>query len=694
MSTYATTTDKFPVEAGSIELTSPPVPIEEDFTVLDPTYASIVPDNAEYMLSFEDLCVETIPSRVKDAAVDAFNEKVYNMFHRNAAKNYSTRVTPPKKLIKNINGLITGGLCAIMGPSGSGKTTFLSTLALRLDNSKMKMTGSVKLNGKAYNKSLLKAISGYVMQDDLVHTEITVFETLLYTAQLRMPKGVTTEQIKKRINEVINLVDISHCRNVVIGDSRFKGISGGERKRLCIAMELLSKPQLLFLDEPTSGLDSANALAISRVLKHLSANRSVTVVCTIHQPQSKIFELFDNLILMKSGMIIYQGNACTAVDYFEKQGYPLPKTSSQPDHLIDILLPDYEHNEEEKSASEKYNIIISSEIAEFSNHDHCKFDNVRVAIKQSYLVSLPEPVKKELVDWWSQFCVLTRRSFYFHLKRYDILLMNVFITMLVATFICMSTWYKIGTGKYSSTRRQPALFFCVIHQGIVSSLQGMHSFPLERAIMLRERSAGSYHVSAYFLAKTISDMFVQLFPPIIFTCIVYPIIGFQSSAKKFFIFMAFMILDSAAATALTNMVSCFCVSIQMSTVLMAATYEIVRLYGGWFISPAQISSYADWKFADTLSYIKYAFVAVSLNENDGLVITCAMSERTPAYAIGDQTTSNCKISPLTTMPYDGSNYNSYYGYDSYTISECAGALVGYILIARFLSYIALRFIKV
>jgi hypothetical protein len=127
---------------------------------------------------------------------------------------------------------------------------------------------------------------------------------------------------------------------------------------------------------------------------------------------------------------------------------------------------------------------------------------------------------------------------------------------------------------------------------------------------------------------------------------------------------------------------------------MAATYEIVRLYGGWFISPAQISSYADWKFADTLSYIKYAFVAVSLNENDGLVITCAMSERTPAYAIGDQTTSNCKISPLTTMPYDGSNYNSYYGYDSYTISECAGALVGYILIARFLSYIALRFIKV
>lgn len=139
-------------------------------------------------------------------------------------------------------------------------------------------------------------------------------------------------------------------------------------------MELLSKPQLLFLDEPTSGLDSANALAVSRVLKHLAANRNVTVVCTIHQPQSKIFRLFDNLILMKSGVVIYQGNARTAIDYFDKLGYPIPKTSSQPDHLIDILLPDYEHNEEEKSESEKYNIVITSEIAEFSNHDHCKFD--------------------------------------------------------------------------------------------------------------------------------------------------------------------------------------------------------------------------------------------------------------------------------------------------------------------------------
>lgn len=226
VSMYENIKDASSVEAASVELTTAPLPAE-GFTALDPAHASIVPNKAEYMLSFEDLSVETIPSRIKDTAVNTFNEKLYNKFYKDAAETYTPRVTPPKILIKNINGVITGGLWAIMGPSGSGKTTFLSTLALRLDMSRMKMTGSIKLNGKPYNKSLLKAVSGYVMQDDLVHTEITVYETLLYTAMLRMPRGVDMEKIKNRINEVINLVDISHCRNVVVGDSRFKGISGG-----------------------------------------------------------------------------------------------------------------------------------------------------------------------------------------------------------------------------------------------------------------------------------------------------------------------------------------------------------------------------------------------------------------------------------------------------------------------------------
>ncbi len=228
--------------------------------------------------------------------------------------------------------------------------------------------------------------------------------------------------------------------------------------------------------------------------------------------------------------------------------------------------------------------------------------------------------------------------------------------------------------------------------GVVASLQGTHSFPLERALMLRERSAGSYHVSAYFLSKTCADLLAQISAPIAFSCIVYPVVGFQPDVSKFFIFMGFMMLESCAASSVANMVSCLCVGIEMSTLMMAAIYEIVRLYGGWFISPAQMVNYSPWRFADALSFIKYAYVGVALNEDD-FVITCDPSERTPPFAAGVQTAANCKVPPLIDMPYDGAAFNAYYGYDQYSISYCAGILVVYIVGARLAAYLALRFIK-
>ena len=139
-----------------------------------------------------------------------------------------------------------------MGPSGSGKTTLLSTLSLRLDPSKMDITGEFRLNGRKYSKAALKAMSAYVMQDDLLHAELTVQETVLYQAKLRLlhsEKPVAQQEILDRVEDVLALMGITHVRNVIIGDSVRKGVSGGERKRVCVAIELLNRPKLMFLDE-------------------------------------------------------------------------------------------------------------------------------------------------------------------------------------------------------------------------------------------------------------------------------------------------------------------------------------------------------------------------------------------------------------------------------------------------------------
>ena len=133
----------------------------------------------------------------------------------------------------------------------------------------------------------------------MLNGRLTVEETLYYAAELRLPATMSTAEKKERINEVIHKLGLHECRNVIIGDHMTRGISGGQRKRVCVAMEFLTRPRLLFLDEPTSGLDSVTALSLCTLLRDIAHSGQCTVITTIHQPQSKIFAMFDDLIILK-----------------------------------------------------------------------------------------------------------------------------------------------------------------------------------------------------------------------------------------------------------------------------------------------------------------------------------------------------------------------------------------------------------
>ncbi len=170
----------------------------------------------------------------------------------------------------------------------------------------------MRLNGAPYDNAELKRVSGYVMQDDLLNGYLTVEETLMYTAELRLPRTFTDKERKERVDDVLKDLGLEHARHDIIGGQSKQGISGSERKRLCVCMQLLNRPQLLFLDEPTTGLDSVTALDLLYTLHALARGQSngkaVTIVCSIHQPQAKIFNLFDSIVLLKAGHIIYQGS--------------------------------------------------------------------------------------------------------------------------------------------------------------------------------------------------------------------------------------------------------------------------------------------------------------------------------------------------------------------------------------------------
>lgn len=567
----------------------------------------------------------------------------------------STKKDPKKILLDNISGSITGGFWAIMGASGGGKTTLLSTLSLRLDTNVIDVVGDFRLNGEKYSKHLLKSASAYVMQDDLLHAELTVFETLSYAADLRLPKGYSKDQRIERVEEVLDLMGIGYCRGTIIGDTRRKGISGGERKRVCVAVELLTKPKLVFLDEPTSGLDSTTALAVCETLKNLSESGQCTVVCTIHQPQQKIFELFDNLILMKRGSIVYQGSCLKSIRFLENVGLPCPDGVNPADYLIDVISP---------NRCDKASALID---------DNGKLE---VPVNLSFGFDKPSISREGASSWLAQFSILFQRNMQQYWRRKDIIFMSFVVTVVLAIFIGFGVWHNIGNNQLSIKKRVPSLFFACVTQGIVAALQSINTFPAERAVMLRERSAGTYYISSYFMAKTAKDFVTNIWQPVLFTCIVYFVIGYQTKPDKFFIYMMFMVMDTFAATSLATAVTCCCVSIEMSTVVLASLLEISRLYGGFFVSPHLLESANNWKFADALSYLKYAFVGVALNELHGLELTCTSAERQSGSCI---LTGEQLIDDL--------------GYGQYTIGFLAGILAVFIVGCRVVAFLGLKYIK-
>lgn len=222
----------------------------------------------------------------------------------------------------------------MLGPSGSGKTTLLTALAGRLTG---KVSGTITYNGNS-DSSCMKRKIGFVSQDDVVYPHLTVLETLTYTALLRLPKTLTREEKVEHAERIITELGLTRCRNSPVGGclGLFRGISGGERKRMSIGQEMLVNPSLLFLDEPTSGLDSTTAQLIVSVLRRL-ARSGRTVVTTIHQPSSRLYRMFDKVVVLSDGYPIYSGDAGRVMDYLGFVGFvPGYNFVNPADFLLDL----------------------------------------------------------------------------------------------------------------------------------------------------------------------------------------------------------------------------------------------------------------------------------------------------------------------------------------------------------------------
>lgn len=304
-----------------------------------------------------------------------------------------------KSILNKVSGSMTSGnSLAILGSSGAGKTTLLNYLSRKIESNEYITSGQVTLNGTEVVSEDFSAITSYVMQDDILHSCMTPREILLFTANLKL-KGKDREFIEKRVAELFKILKIEKCQSTRIGDNLVRGISGGERKRVSIAVELLSDSPILFLDEPTTGLDSYNAFETLKALNLMAKEKNKIVIFTIHQPASEIFELLSKICVLSLGKTVFCGDKDKLQDYYTRIKLPIPLNYNPFEHIIETttlssveetnILEAYPHLLSIEDLQDRYKSYID-EISDvfkttFQTEEENKFSEIKSDIKDKMI---------------------------------------------------------------------------------------------------------------------------------------------------------------------------------------------------------------------------------------------------------------------------------------------------------------------
>ncbi|KAL6336152.1 hypothetical protein AAG906_011034 [Vitis piasezkii] len=525
------------------------------------------------------------------------------------------RTNVEKEILNGITGSVNPGeVLALMGPSGSGKTTLLNLLGGRLNQPTA--GGSVTYNDQPYSKSLKSKI-GFVTQDDVLFPHLTVRETLTYAARLRLPKTLTKQQKEKRAVDVIYELGLDRCQDTMIGGSFVRGVSGGERKRVSIGNEIIINPSLLFLDEPTSGLDSTTALRIVQML-HDIAEAGKTVLTTIHQPSSRLFHKFDKLILLGKGNLLYFGKASGTMEYFSSIGCSPLITMNPAEFLLDL------------ANGNLNDVSIPSELEDKVQTEHSETETrngkplpadvheylveayeTRVADQEKKKLMIPIPIDEELkskvcspkrewgASWWEQYSILFRRGL--KERRHDYFSwLRVTQVASTATILGLLWWQSESTNPKGLQDQAGLLFFIAVFWGFFPVFTAIFTFPQERAMLSKERAADMYRLSAYFVARTTSDLPLDLILPVLFLIIVYFMAGLRMDAGSFFLTMLTVFLCIVAAQGLGLAIGATLMDLKRATTLASVTVMTFMLAGGYFVKKVPI-------FISWIRYISFNY---------------------------------------------------------------------------------------
>uniref|UniRef100_A0A8C1LMT1 ABC transporter domain-containing protein n=1 Tax=Cyprinus carpio TaxID=7962 RepID=A0A8C1LMT1_CYPCA len=462
-----------------------------------------------------------------------------------------------------------------MGPTGSGKTSLLDVIAGRKDPRGLK-SGQVLVDNTIVTSDL-RLCSAYVVQNDILMGTLTVRENLAFSANLRLSrKEYSSADKQMRVDSVIQELGLNDCADTKIGTMFLRGVSGGEKKRCSIGMELITAPSLLFLDEPTTGLDANTANSIMELLQKLS-KKGKTVIFSIHQPRYSIFSQFDHLTLINKGEITYAGAANRAISYFEDLGYKCEPFNNPADFFLDVtngtVLPQIHNN---KSG-------ITS-----LDGDEC------VSMLQLMLVS-GRTIRNILRNPQTSYAQL---------------FLNIFFGILVGLI-----YYQIPHTLPEALQNRTGAFFFLVINMVFGNLSAVELFISERVLFIHENSSGFYRTSVYFLSKVFADLLPnRILPVFIFSAIPYFMMGLKPDVEVFFLYCVTLSMVSLSAVSLAFLVSASVGSFAMANILIALPYVVMMVFGGFLVNLNSMLSWMSWlKWASIFRYGYNVFQLQSLS---------------------------------------------------------------------------------
>uniref|UniRef100_A0A2M4A217 Putative transporter abc superfamily breast cancer resistance protein n=1 Tax=Anopheles triannulatus TaxID=58253 RepID=A0A2M4A217_9DIPT len=606
--------------------------------------------------------VQIVPSQPKTLSHLPTRPPVDLAFHNLTYRVKEGRRNNVKTILKEVSGkLRSGELTAIMGPSGAGKSTLLNILSGYKTTS---INGSITMNGKERNLSQFRKLSAYIMQDNQLHANLTVEEAMNVAASLKLSQKVEKSEKQHVIKEILETLGLEDHRPTLT-----RNLSGGQQKRLSIALELVNNPPIMFFDEPTSGLDSSTCFQCVSLLKFL-ARGGRTIICTIHQPSARLFEMFDQLYTLADGQCVYQGSTRQLVPFLGTLDLECPSYHNPASYVIEVScgehgdhtrklvaaidngkkdirseldFPAQKNKKNENAANGNANLKVNYERMNGGANKYAdnlnlggngllppsmvndiakETETIKIAVepeKEPEVNSALLPAGEGSIDGdqsperyptseFHQFWVVLKRTLLFSRRDWTLMYLRLFAHILVG-FLIGTLYYDIGNDGAKVLSNLGFLFFNMLFLMYTSMTITILSFPLEMPVLLKENFNRWYSLRSYYLAITVSDIPFQAIFCVLYVSIVYYFTSQPLEWFRFAMFLGSCLLISFVAQSVGLVVGA-AMNVQNGVFLAPVMSVPFLLFSGFFVSFDAIPIYLRW--ITYLSYIRYGFEGTAL----------------------------------------------------------------------------------